>query len=83
MLKIYHQDSLRRVQNRRLCIAFALGLLVGLVLTVNGSRALIDVAYADAGAAAASSPAVSKPLQHPPSLKSSTTMSVSTPTVAR
>lgn len=83
MLKIYHQDSLRRVQNRRLGIAFALGLLAGLVLTVNGSRALIEVAYADAGTPAASSPAASKPLQHPLSLKSSTTMSVSTPTVAR
>ncbi|WP_029890810.1 hypothetical protein [Polycyclovorans algicola] len=83
MLKIYHQDSLRRVQNRRLGIAFALGLLAGLVLTVNGSRALIEVAYADAGARPASSPAASKPLQHPLSLKSSTTMSVSTPTVAR
>ena len=47
MLKIYHHDSLRRAQNRRLGIAFGIGLLAGLVLTFNGSRALVEVAHAD------------------------------------
>lgn len=56
MLKIYHQDSLRRVQRRQLGAALGVGVIAGLVLTFNGSTALFDLAYADA-------PALAKPAQ--------------------
>ena len=56
MLKIYHQDSLRRVQRRQLGAALGVGVIAGLVLTFNGSTALVDLAYADAPAVARPAP---------------------------
>lgn len=47
MLKIYHQDSLRKTQRRRLWSAFAIGLMLGTIVAFGGrSVDMISPAYA-------------------------------------
>ena len=76
MLKIYHQDSLRRVQRRQLGAALGVGVIAGLVLTFNGSTALVDLAYADAPAVARPAPSgdAATPRNPPLTLRLSTTI---------
>ncbi len=77
MLKIYHQESLRNAQRRRLWSVFAIGLLLGSILAFGGrSVDVISPAYASGTELPAPQSRADAERQAPLALKLSPTLQI-------